>query len=298
MSVEGLYTRAVSATPLLRIGELGQRVGASPTLLRAWERRYGLLQPVRSPGGYRLYGAEDEQRVRAMQALLADGVSAREAASVVLSGGPLPAVELPSSDTATAARRRLADALARFDDAAAQAVLDRLLSEWTPRAVIGEVVVPYLGDLGDRWAAGSASVAEEHFATSVIRGRLLGLARGWDAGAGPRALLGCPAGELHDLGLLCFGIALRSHGWRITYLGADTPVTTLRETAERLRPEIVVLAATTPEPFEAIPPAIAELPSALALAGRGATPAIARRLGATLLEENPVAAADVVAGAS
>src|SRR4051794_41662020 len=66
-------------TARVRIGELSDRVGESPTLLRAWERRYGLLSPVRSAGGFRLYGAEDERRVRAMQALLAAGVSARQA---------------------------------------------------------------------------------------------------------------------------------------------------------------------------------------------------------------------------
>jgi MerR family transcriptional regulator, light-induced transcriptional regulator len=288
----------VSATPQLRIGELGQRVGASPTLLRAWERRYGLLQPVRSPAGYRLYGADDERRVRAMQALLADGVSAREAAAVVLQGGGPPSTVDTGAGTAEAAREQLARALARYDDAAAQAVLDRLLAGWTARAVIGEVVVPYLRELGERWAAGTASVAEEHFATSVIRGRLLGLARGWDAGRGPRAMLACPGGELHDLGLLCFGIVLRGHGWRITYLGADTPSATLREAADRLGPNVVVLAATTPASLEAAADGIAELAPPLALAGRGATQQIADRLGARLLDQDPVAAADLVAGVS
>ena len=71
--------------PRVRIGELSDRVGESPTLLRAWERRYGLLRPLRSAGGFRLYGAEDERRVRAMQELLAAGVAARQAAEAVLS---------------------------------------------------------------------------------------------------------------------------------------------------------------------------------------------------------------------
>jgi DNA-binding transcriptional MerR regulator len=287
----------VSTTALLRIGELGQRVGASPTLLRAWERRYGLLRPVRSAGGYRLYDADDERRVRAMQELLAQGVSAREAAAVVLAGGSPPDADAPAGEPAIRARDQLANALARFDDAAAQAVLDRLLAERSARAVIGEVIVPYLTELGDRWAAGTASVAEEHFATTVIRGRLLGLARGWDAGRGPRALLACPSGELHDLGLLCFGIALRGHGWRITYLGADTPLTTLREAAERLRPEVVVLAATAARRLRAVADGVADLPAALALAGEGASAQLAERLGATLLDADPVAAADIVAGA-
>jgi methanogenic corrinoid protein MtbC1 len=90
---------------------------------------------------------------------------------------------------------------------------------------------------------GEVSIAQEHFASNVLRGRLLGLARGWDRGAGPRAVLACPPDERHDLGLLIFGLALREHGWRITFLGADTPSNTLVETVQRIGPEALVLAA-------------------------------------------------------
>src|SRR3954469_9186039 len=191
-------------TARVRIGELSDRVGESPTLLRAWERRYGLLSPVRTAGGFRLYGAEDERRVRAMQALLATGVSARQAAEAVLSApaGGVPAPRAPPSTDSgggiESQRSRLAQTLGRFDDAGAHAVLDRLLAELGAQTVISEVIVPYLVALGDRWADGTATIAEEHFPTSLIRGRLLGLARGWDGGSGPRALLACPSGELHE----------------------------------------------------------------------------------------------------
>jgi MerR family transcriptional regulator, light-induced transcriptional regulator len=77
--------------------------------------------------------------------------------------------------------------------------------------------------VGERWQDGRLSVAQEHFATNLIRGRLLGLARGWGAGSGHRAVLACVPGELHDIGLIVFGLCLRERGWRITYLGADTP---------------------------------------------------------------------------
>ena len=92
--------------------------------------------------------------------------------------------------------------------------------------MLSEVILPFLHRLGVRWAAGRTSVAQEHFASNVIAGRLRSLARGWGQGVGPRAILACPPGELHDLGLLCFGLVLREHGWRITYLGADTPIAT------------------------------------------------------------------------
>ena len=94
------------------------------------------------------------------------------------------------------------------------------------------------------WERGEISVAQEHFASNLLRGRLLGLARGWDRGAGPRAVLACPPGERHDLGLVIFGLALRELGWRITFLGADTPPDTVVETVRRLEPEALVLAVT------------------------------------------------------
>ena len=218
MFVHSVYTRWVSdnapSEPRLRIGELSQRVGESPTLLRAWERRYHLLEPVRTSGGYRLYGAEDERRVRAMQALLATGVSARQAAEAVLAAPRVTEaaadLELAAQGASLAASRaQLGDALGSYEESAAHAVLDRLFAGFTIETAISKVIVPYLADLGERWAAGTATIAQEHFATSLIRGRLLGLARGWDSGTGRRALLACPSGELHDLGLLCFGIALR-----------------------------------------------------------------------------------------
>jgi MerR family transcriptional regulator, light-induced transcriptional regulator len=89
--------------PLLRIGELSRRLGVSDYVLRAWENRYGLLHPVRSPGGFRLYSEEDEWRIRRMQAYLADGLSAAEAARAALSGD----ASTPPRQPARGASRRV-----------------------------------------------------------------------------------------------------------------------------------------------------------------------------------------------
>ena len=95
--------------------------------------------------------------------------------------------------------------------------------------MLRDVVLPYLRDLGERWERGEATVAQEHFASNVLRGRLLGLARGWGRGSGPRAVLACAPGELHDLPLIVFGLVLSARGWVITYLGPDTPISTIQE---------------------------------------------------------------------
>src|SRR5271165_5844339 len=287
-------------SPVLRIGELSRRAGVSDHVLRAWESRYGLLQPVRSAGGFRLYSEADALRVGRMQAHLARGLSAAEAARAVLGedsgagadpgrAGPHrapPAAGELSSD--------LRQALDAFDEPAAQAVLDRLVSDLSLTAVLRDVVLPYLAELGERWERGTASVAQEHFASNLIRGRLAGLARGWGNGHGPRAVLACPPGELHDLALMVFGIVLHRSGWRIDYLGMNTPGEELTRTVDARHPDLVVVAATLPENLEPLAAQLTALAqrAPLALAGAGATPEIASAVGARLMTRNPVTEAE------
>lgn len=276
---------------LVRIGELSRRVGVPVESLRAWERRYGLLSPSRTPGGFRLYGEDDVARVLAMRANLELGLSAAEAARLALA-------EDDAVSTPVAAREasELAAALDRFDEAGAQAVLDRLLAALTLDVVLRDVLIPYLHDLGERWARGDATVAQEHFASNLVRGRLMALARSWDLGAGPRAVLACAEGELHDLPLVCFGLALRARGWRISYLGADTPVASLVEAARRLAPEAVVVSGTVEGSFEGVLAPLREvaLHAPLFLAGAAASEDGARRAHGTLLGEDVVEAAELL----
>lgn len=262
---------------LLRIGELSKRSGVSPELLRAWERRYGLLRPTRSPGGLRLYSAEDERAVQAMNRHLAEGLAAAEAAALATSNrpeaGPAAAPAASPAVSVDALRAELTDALDRFDETGAHAALDRLLAVATIETVLSAAVLPLLRELGERWLRGEASIAQEHFASSLLRGRLLGLGRGWGAaGAGPAALLACVPGEEHDLGLIAFGLALRARGWRIVFLGADTPIQTVAEAASAIEPELIVLSAVSRERFERCADDLRELARRhrVALGGAGA----------------------------
>jgi MerR family transcriptional regulator, light-induced transcriptional regulator len=281
---------------VLRIGELSRRLGVSDHVLRAWERRYGLLRPVRSAGGFRLYSEADEARVRRMQAYVAEGLSPAEAARAALEDRVAVVTTAPRDGLADAADA-LGRALTDWDEPAAQAVLDRLFTTFTVETVLRDVILPYLHDLGDQWQDGTITVGQEHFASNVLRGRMAAMARGWGHGQGPHAVLACPPGELHDLPLLAFGIALNRHGWRIDYLGADTPVEDLVRTATATAPDLVVVSATTPERFENTARALARLArgTRLAIGGGGATPAFGRRIGAVLLGDDPVTAAERLA---
>lgn len=273
----------------LRIGELSRRTDVAPELLRAWERRYGLLAPSRSDGGYRLYSEDDVERVRAMRTNLAAGLSAAEAARLAIEA---PRADQPGARGASALAG-LRDALDRFDGTAAHGILDEALSELSLDALLGQIVLPYLAELGARWERGEASIAQEHFASSLLRGRLLGLARGWDRGTGPRAVLACAPHELHDLPLIVFGLALRERGWRITYLGADTPLETTAEAARTLEPQLVVISASAGgrlnESLDGLRRLGRNVP--LALAGPGA---VGVKIATPILDGDPLTEADRV----
>lgn len=248
----------------MRIGELSRRTGVTPELLRAWEQRYGLLQPTRSAGGFRLYSASDEARVRRTVALIAEGLSAAEAARLATtSANGDPEAESPLiSDLAS----RLQRSLDGFDPAAAHATLDRLFSAVSVEFALTEVLIPYLHDLGERWAAGTVTVAQEHFASNLIRARLLGLAQDSGPGGLPTIVAACLPGEAHDLGLVMLCLLMARRGWQVTFLGADTPLDSLESTVRALGPSVVILATYDATVFHAHADAIAGLAAAARVA--------------------------------
>jgi DNA-binding transcriptional MerR regulator len=278
------------------IGELSRRVGVSPDLLRKWERRYGILRPGRTGGNHRLYSKVDEARVRLMLDHVRQGMSPAQAAELAVAArfrvapGTAPTTLV---DHVVLARRRMLDALARYDESAADQVLEKLLARVAPITIVRDVFLELMREIGERWAEGVTSVAQEHFATGFIHGRLLGLARGWDHGLGPRALLACPPGEQHTLGLIAFGIALHHVGWRVTYLGADTPASMIAEAADAVKPRLTVVAAVMPGRLDGAMDELAAFARrrVLAVAGAGTSPELGARLGAKHLAADPVSAA-------
>jgi methanogenic corrinoid protein MtbC1 len=256
------------------------------------------LHPVRTEGGFRLYSAEDERRVRSMRRHVEAGVPAAEAARLALEE-EIPDGDRPLASGLVLLAEELRDALDRLDEPDAHAVLDRLLAAFTVESVLRDVVIPYLRDLGERWERGDASVAQEHFASNVLRGRLMALARGWGGRSGPTTVLACAPGEQHDLPLIAFGLVLAARGRAVTYLGPDTPVATIADAVREVETQLVVISATTGERLSAVKGALGELARdvPVALAGAGASESLARTIGATLLEGDPVTAAERIARA-
>jgi MerR family transcriptional regulator, light-induced transcriptional regulator len=281
----------------MRIGELSRRTGVKPDLLRAWERRYRLLRPRRTGGGTRTYSATDEARVRLMQRYLDDGLPPAQAAEMVTATrlavrpGQTPGC-IPPAEVAEA-HVEMHASLDRFDETSAQRALERLFGTYSALSVVRDVMMPYLREVGQRWAEGHASVAQEHFATNFMHARLLAFARGWDRGLGPRAVLACAPGEQHTFGLIGFGVALHQRGWRITYLGADTTAAMVEEAAAHVAPDLVVVCAAMRERVSTMVDGVRSLSERwpTAIAGAGTSLTLAADLSARYLEGDPVTAA-------
>lgn len=282
----------------LRIGELARRTGVSTHVLRVWEDRYQLLTPQRAANGYRAYTVEDEQRVRGMVRLRAQGVGAAAAAERVLDaalGRSRPAeLEVLLGD--------LLAAFSVYDEARAHTAMDLALVGHPIDQIVDRVFFPALRHLGDAWEKDEISVADEHYASGLIRARMMSLSPELvrsTAGAtrsNGSAVLACTPHEQHDMGLLALNLLLRGAGWRVTFLGADTPVESAAALTETLQADVLVLCGTEPRMFaaqlEQHASTLCALPAILAVAGRAATPAVAERLGAVLLAAGPVEAAN------
>jgi DNA-binding transcriptional MerR regulator len=281
------------------IGELSRRLGVSTDLLRKWEQRYALLTPERTSGNQRLYSQADEARAQLMLRHLRNGMPAAQAAELAIAArfritrGATPAAAI---EKAAHTRGKMQSALERYDETTADHALEKLLGTFTATTVIRDVLLPYLREIGERWADAHLSVAQEHFASAFINSRLLALARGWDRGLGPRALLACPPGEQHTFGLIAFGIALHQIGWRITYLGADTPIPMIAEVARSTHPRLTVITAAMPGRLGPSLPELRDLSGRwpVALGGAGTSKAVAGDCGAIHLPNDPITAAESV----
>lgn len=143
-------------------------------------------------------------------------------------------------------------ALEGYDEAGAQRAFDRALEEFELETLLDTVVLRYLHELGERWERSEVCVAQEHFASTILRARLLELARGWSGGDGPQAVLACPPEERHDIGSIAFGLALRRHGWRIHFLGGDVPVGEVGAASATVGADLTVFSGAMPHTLYAV----------------------------------------------
>ncbi len=284
---------------------VSERTGLSADVLRAWERRYGVVTPERSPGGQRWYTEADVQRLR----LLARAVEAGRSISTVaaLSAEALANVVRAEEASILARGTRyalagqpfLAEALGAvetLDGSALEATLRQATLRLNIDELLDGVISPLARTVGDRWHSGQLSPAHEHLTTAVIR-RLLGWLTEQYAPAAdaPALLVTTPAGQLHELGASLAAEAAAAAGWRVVYLGPNLPALDIASACQTSGARAVGLSIVFPDDDPLMDGELRALRAALGddvhiVAGGGAVAAYRPSLdgiGATMVTDLP-----------
>lgn len=246
-----------SYTPTYNLKAVTHETGLSPATLRAWERRYGLLKPQRSPGGHRLYSAQDIEMLKWLVRRQAEGLSISHAVEMwrgLKEHSPEQLQEIytlfPDNGTGNvmleAQRSHWIAACLVFDENTAEQALAQAFAIATPEVVCTEILQKGLAEIGGRWYTGSVSVQQEHFASALAMRRINSL---FAAAAMPtrpgRILAACPPGEQHDFALLMLAFLLRRRGWDVVYLGANVPLSRLDATIRMISPRLILSVVQT-----------------------------------------------------
>ena len=247
----------LSVEPKFTIKSVCAQISLRAVTLRAWERRYKLLEPHRTNGNYRLYSERDLAVLRWIKSQVDSGISISGAAATLHElrhAGKFPELPLPSelggtAKTATPPRQfalRLYRAMIRLDEESAASILSEAHALFDLTTVCVEVLTPCMAEIGEAWHRHEISVVTEHFATGYVRGRLMTLLQSYPLRRGAaRLVVGCAPNEQHDVGGLMIAVMLRREGFGVDYLGADVPIDDIVIYARTEKPTMICISAAT-----------------------------------------------------
>jgi len=250
--VQPLALAQLSTAPVFNTKAVARETGVPADTFRAWERRYGMPQPQRTPGGHRLYSQRDVAIIRWLRDRTNEGVNISHAVLLLTNTLDSSAAGLPAGNDSARAIGQLIDeivrALMNFDSTQADHTLSEAFSIYPFEQVLLELVQPAMVDIGERWHRGEINVAAEHFATQFVRRKLASLLSIFEyTTRRATVVVGCAPGELHDLGALLSALFLVRRGWHVIYLGPQVPLFDLLETVHSVKPSLVCLSASTIE---------------------------------------------------
>ncbi|MEB3238436.1 MAG: MerR family transcriptional regulator [Candidatus Sericytochromatia bacterium] len=265
-----------------KMSSVARLTGFSPMLLRAWEKRYDLLRPIRSPKGHRLYTDQDLQVLRRVKAMIDEGRSIGEIAGLGIEALlaeplPLPPRQQPSAkllepadDRGTDSGRsamlealieRLVQGAVQMDEMALETALDQAFARYSVAVAVENVIRPATIRIGDLWHEGVCSISGEHLASQAFTRRLhrlLDISRNRDVSL-PYIITACFPDEWHEFGALLVAFYISQAGARVLHLGASVPFDDLERALEKLDPQAVYLSVTRDSLFRGNREALASL---------------------------------------
>lgn len=264
--------------PVRTIKVVARETGLSVHAIRVWEKRYGVVRPVRAANNRRLYTEQDVEKLR----LLYEATQAGHSIGQIADASPAELKRLlrqsarhraeslprsskrPSEDATADLLTAAIRSTERLDSADLRDVLDRAAVQLGSPAMLQNFIAPFAAEVGERWRKGELNIAHEHFATGIITQFLMSFARPYPSGRSALHLvLATPTGQLHELGAIVAAAAARSHGWRTTYLGSSLPMEEFIGAAHRLEARAVALSIVFPPDDEALAADFLKLPKLL-----------------------------------
>jgi DNA-binding transcriptional MerR regulator len=239
-----------SGAPTYPLRTASRLTGVSPALLRAWEKRYEVVVPVRTAGGTRRYSAHDLSRLKLVKAAVDAGHRIGRVAQ--LDTAELERLTADSSAPSPGGFEEIFAALDRLDANEAQRLLGMQLSSLGPTRFARDFAIPLVREIGERWASKSLNIASEHLATAVLRS-MFGSALRPNAASqeGPTIVFATPPGERHELGLQMAALTAMGAGANPVYLGAELPLDDLLHASARTRASAIALSMVTISPAQA-----------------------------------------------
>ena len=242
----GILTKTTTLYPIRAAARMTR---LSIDTLRAWEKRYDAVAPLRR-NGIRMYRESDIERLNLLRQALERGLSISQAASQ--SDKNLQAL---ASETAQPAAKQkdapieaILDAIDRFDYAAADRALTRLATLLPPRDLVHDAALPLMRIAGERWHEQRMRIAQEHMLSQLLN-NLLGSVLRLYAPRNPPAtiLMATLSGDLHAFGLMASALLAAGSGLGVVHLGASVPSTEIIFAAKRANARVVLASITGPQ---------------------------------------------------
>ncbi|MEH7441728.1 MerR family transcriptional regulator [Bacillus sp. JJ1122] len=236
------------------IKAVSNMLGIQPGTLRAWERRYQMIAPVRNDSGHRLYTEEHLRTLRWLISKVNQGFTISQAISLMEnSSSAMEGADPPKKDILEELGDKLLAALLNFNNAQAHELINQAFSLFTIDKTVIDLLGPILIKIGDLWEDGKITTAHEHFASSFLRSRIESLSNSFPHSSFlPKAVAVCGPGEKHELGLLIFTMYLRRKGFEVVFLGTSIAEHDLEVVLDKVRPKFLFLSCTLEENRSAV----------------------------------------------
>lgn len=206
------------------IKAISNMVGIQPGTLRAWERRYQILNPVRNESGHRLYTEEDLRKLKWLTEKVSGGFTISQAVSLLETESSTVGTfeEEGEVDSPQKIRDELLTMLLSFEEGKAQDLINHAFSLYSVEKVVIDILGSLLVTVGDMWEKGQITSAHEHYTTQVLKTRISMIFYSLPSnGLLPKAIAVCGPNETHEVGLLVFTLFLRRKGFEVIYLGSS-----------------------------------------------------------------------------